>query len=47
MYVFLNIIQICENILFGSKYDEKKYNNAIRVCALEQDLKAFIAGFSC
>jgi ABC-type multidrug transport system ATPase subunit len=33
-----------DNILFGSEYDERKYNEVIRVCALRRDLKLMIDG---
>ncbi|ODV71463.1 P-loop containing nucleoside triphosphate hydrolase protein, partial [Cyberlindnera jadinii NRRL Y-1542] len=33
-----------ENILFGAEYDEVRYRDVIRVCALEDDLKMFTAG---
>ena len=33
-----------ENILFGKKYDEKRYNNAVRVSALGRDFGMMEAG---
>jgi len=33
-----------ENILFGLPYDEERYLRAVRVCALEPDLRTFAAG---
>ncbi|KAJ3167480.1 hypothetical protein HK101_011774 [Irineochytrium annulatum] len=33
-----------DNILFGSEYDEKRYNAVIEACALESDLKQLEAG---
>lgn len=33
-----------ENILFGAQYDSLKYNEVIKACALEADLKLFTAG---
>ncbi|KAJ3020955.1 UNVERIFIED_CONTAM: hypothetical protein HDU68_009889 [Siphonaria sp. JEL0065] len=33
-----------DNILFGNKYDEVKYQNAIQACALESDLKVLPDG---
>lgn len=35
---------IRENILFDSEYDEEKYEEVIRVCALERDLTLFADG---
>ncbi|RPD53734.1 P-loop containing nucleoside triphosphate hydrolase protein [Lentinus tigrinus ALCF2SS1-7] len=35
---------IRENILFGSAYDEVRYNKVIKQCALERDLSLFDAG---
>ncbi|KAA6379179.1 MAG: putative ABC transporter, partial [Streblomastix strix] len=32
------------NITFGSEYDEEKYNEVIRVCALEPDFQTLAAG---
>ena len=33
-----------ENILFGANYEEKKYNEVIRVCSLTRDLQLFPDG---
>ena len=33
-----------ENILFDSPYDEEKYNEVVKVCALERDLTLFADG---
>lgn len=33
-----------QNILFGQKYDQKKYDEVVRVCALERDFKLFPHG---
>jgi ATP-binding cassette, subfamily C (CFTR/MRP), member 1 len=33
-----------DNVLFGMPYDEARYKNALRVCALEPDLKQLPAG---
>ena len=35
------------NILFGKEYDEKKYNEIIKVCSLEDDLKVLAGGDQC
>ncbi|KAI0767285.1 P-loop containing nucleoside triphosphate hydrolase protein [Fomes fomentarius] len=35
---------IMDNILFGSPYDETRYNEVIKQCALERDLSLFEAG---
>ncbi|KAH7302714.1 hypothetical protein KP509_23G084100 [Ceratopteris richardii] len=33
-----------DNILFGLPYDETRYRDAVRACALEQDMKSFSHG---
>lgn len=33
-----------QNILFGQKYNEKKYNEVVKVCALERDFSLFSYG---
>eukprot|EP00055_Hartaetosiga_balthica_P014403 m.78854 g.78854 ORF g.78854 m.78854 type:complete len:1517 (-) comp8586_c0_seq3:145-4695(-) len=33
-----------DNILFGKRFDEKKYNHVLEVCALQDDLKQLPAG---
>jgi ABC-type bacteriocin/lantibiotic exporter with double-glycine peptidase domain len=33
-----------DNIIFGSPYDEKRYNETIRVCALKRDLTLMAHG---
>jgi len=33
-----------ENIIFGSEYNQSKYNKIIKVCALERDLKLMSDG---
>jgi ABC-type multidrug transport system fused ATPase/permease subunit len=33
-----------DNIVFGSEYDEKKYNEVIRICALQRDIKLMADG---
>ena len=35
------------NILFGKEFDEKKYNEIIKVCCLEDDLKVLSGGDQC
>ena len=35
------------NILFGKPYEEKKYNDIIKVCCLEDDLKMLSGGDEC
>ena len=32
---------ISQNILFGKPYDKQRFNEVIRVCAMERDLKLF------
>ncbi|KAA6397480.1 MAG: ABC transporter: Multidrug resistance-associated protein, ATP binding protein [Streblomastix strix] len=41
---WINNNTIRGNITFGSEYEEKKYNDVVRVCALEQDFQTFAAG---
>ncbi|XP_050309256.1 ATP-binding cassette sub-family C member 4-like [Anthonomus grandis grandis] len=33
-----------QNILFGSEYDKKKYNDVVKACALERDFQQFPQG---
>lgn len=33
-----------DNILFGLPFDEARYKNALRACALDQDIKSFSHG---
>ena len=33
-----------DNIIFGSPFEEKKYNQVIKVCALTRDLQLMAAG---
>lgn len=33
-----------DNILFGKKYNEQKYNLIVKLCCLEDDFKLFAAG---
>ena len=33
---------IKDNILFGSEFDDHKYQNVIQVCGLERDFKSFL-----
>ena len=33
-----------ENILFGSQYDEKRYEETVYACALKEDLEKFPEG---
>lgn len=35
---------IRENILFGSAYDEERYNKVLHQCSLKRDLSLFNAG---
>ncbi|KAJ3008575.1 UNVERIFIED_CONTAM: hypothetical protein HDU68_003039, partial [Siphonaria sp. JEL0065] len=41
---WLQSASIKQNILFGSPFDEKRYNDVIRVCSLERDLTLFADG---
>ena len=41
-YAFISSVR--DNIVFGSKYDEQKYNKVVKVCALERDFKLFPYG---
>jgi len=38
------IASVRQNILFGAQYNEEKYNEVVRVCALERDFKLFPYG---
>ncbi len=33
-----------ENILFGTPFDEQRYNKVLHQCALEKDLEIMVAG---
>lgn len=33
-----------QNILFGSKYDKKRYSEVVHACALKKDFKQFVDG---
>lgn len=41
---FLMHMSIRDNILFGSIYDEERYNRVIKVCQLEVDLRHLVEG---
>ena len=41
-WAFMSSIR--ENILFGTEFDETKYNNVVNVCALDRDFKLFPYG---
>ncbi|KAA6391870.1 MAG: putative Multidrug resistance-associated protein, partial [Streblomastix strix] len=41
---WINSNTVRGNITFGSDYNEEKYNDVIRVCALEPDFQIFAAG---
>ncbi|CAG2162291.1 unnamed protein product [Oppiella nova] len=38
------IASVRDNILFGTEYNEQKYNNVVEVCALDRDFKLFPFG---
>ena len=33
-----------QNILFGNEYDDKRYNDTIQLCSMEQDIASFQDG---
>ena len=41
-YTFSGTVR--ENILFGSHYDEERYNRTVFACALKEDLEKFPEG---